>query len=187
MKRDVNIDSSASVACCERVQQTALTCFCCDGRYTIIKNGRQRLYMPNSKFLTSEFMVLDPKTKDNSSRAGLGPGARRRDPSQEGMQQQPRGDMARSSEPGMGHGRWGEELQRQRIMSASRSASPCIAALGDFFVGGQGAEVHLMLSHGSSVCHPSIQAGLPCFYHVFVDPIVSLPKTKTHCYFASCR
>ena len=69
-------------------------------------------------------MVLDPKTKDNRSRgsgAGLGPSARRGDSTQEGMQQQPWGDMARPSEPGMGHGRWGEELQRQRIMSASRS------------------------------------------------------------------
>lgn len=143
-----------SVAYCDMLQQTVLTCFCCDGRYTIIKNGRQRLYMPNSKFLTSEFMVLDPKSKDTRSRAGLGPSARRGDPSQESMQQQSRGDMAWPSEPSMGHGRWGKELQRQRIMSASRSAFPCIAALGDCFFGGQGAEVHLMLSHGNSGISP---------------------------------
>ena len=84
--------------------------------------------MPNSKFLTSEFMVLDAKNKDNRSRgpgAGPGLGARRGDAAQEAMQQQPQGDMTRPLGPGMTYGRWGEELQRQRIMSASRSAFLC--------------------------------------------------------------
>ena len=77
--------------------------------------------MPNSRFLTSEFMVLDAKKKDKNSR-GSGPGGRRGSPAEEAMQQQPQADMTRPLGPGMAYGRWGEELQRQRIMSASRSA-----------------------------------------------------------------
>ncbi|KAL3154363.1 hypothetical protein ABBQ32_013842 [Trebouxia sp. C0010 RCD-2024] len=96
-----------------------------DLRYTIIKNGRQRLYMPNSKFLTSEFMVLDAKTKDKRGRRP-GSGGRRSHqaerPTQQ--QQQPQADMTRPLGPGMAHSMWGEELQRQRIMSASRRPIP---------------------------------------------------------------
>lgn len=79
--------------------------------------------MPNSKFLTSEFMVLDAKTKDKRGRRP-GSGGRRSHqaerPTQQ--QQQPQADMTRPLGPGMAHSMWGEELQRQRIMSASRSA-----------------------------------------------------------------
>lgn len=114
--------------------------------------------MPNSKFLTSEFMVLDAKNKDNRSRgpgAGPGPGARRGDPAQETVQQQPRDDVTRPLGPGMGYGRWGEELQRQRIMSASRSAFFCCAQGS-----GQGG-LHLMWGKGGAMarlCHHSMQA-----------------------------
>ena len=113
--------------------------------------------MPNSKFLTSEFMVLDAKNKDNRSRgpgAGPGLGARRGDPAQEAMPQQPQGDMTRSAGPGMAYGRWGEELQRQRIMSASRSAVFCCAK------GGRG-KMHLMWGEEGAMarlCIHSMQA-----------------------------
>ena len=83
--------------------------------------------MPNSKFLTSEFMVLDVKTKDKRGR-GPGAGGRRNHPAehhptpqqQQQREQQPQPDMTRPLGPGMAHSMWGEELQRQRIMSASR-------------------------------------------------------------------
>ena len=87
---------------------------CC--RYTIIKNGRQRLYMPNSKFLTSEFMVMEAKKSDKRSR---GAGARRGE-APEDSTQQGRPDITRPLGPGMAYGRWGDEIERQRIMSASR-------------------------------------------------------------------
>lgn len=85
-----------------------------DLRYTIIKNGRQRLYMPNSKFLTSEFMVMDGQKHNR----GFGP--RHSEPPETGM----RPDMTRPLGPGMAYGRWGEELERQRIIAASRRTAP---------------------------------------------------------------
>lgn len=112
--------------------------------------------MPNSKFLTSEFMVLDAKNKDNRSRgpgAGPGLGARRGDPAQETMQQQRQGDMTRPAGPGMAYGRWSEELQRQRIMSASRSAFLCCAKRG-----GSRGKVHLMWGEvAARLCIHSMQ------------------------------
>ncbi|KAA6424385.1 MAG: hypothetical protein FRX49_05597 [Trebouxia sp. A1-2] len=84
------------------------------GWYTIIKNGRQRLYMPNSKFLTSEFMVLDGQ----KHKRGFGP--RHSEPPGTGM----RPGMTRPLGPGMAYGRWGEELERQRITAASRRTAP---------------------------------------------------------------
>ena len=83
---------------------------CC--RYTIIRNGRQRLYMPNSKFLTSEFMVMEGKKQER----GRGFGPRYSDQPDSGT----RPDLTRPLGPGMAYGRWGEELERQRIMAASR-------------------------------------------------------------------
>lgn len=79
--------------------------------------------MPNSKFLTSEFMVLDVKSKDKRGRRP-GSGGRRSHPAEHPtqQQQQPEADKTRPLGPGMAHSMRGEELQRQRIMSASRSA-----------------------------------------------------------------
>ena len=71
--------------------------------------------MPNSKFLTSEFMVLDGKKHER----GRGFGPRHSEQSDNGMQPAwP--DTTRPLGPGMAYGRWGEELERQRIMAASR-------------------------------------------------------------------
>ena len=78
--------------------------------------------MPNSKFLTSEFMVLESKRE------------RRRPWSRHGHQepssQQTDGvtrpdnamqpDMATPLAPDMGYRGWSEEMERQRIMAASR-------------------------------------------------------------------
>lgn len=36
-----------------------LTCEAAGSRYTIIKNGHRRLFMPNAAFITREFMVVD--------------------------------------------------------------------------------------------------------------------------------
>lgn len=66
--------------------------------------------MPNSKFLTSEFMVLDGQ----KHKRGFGP--RHSEPPGTGM----RPGMTRPLGPGMAYGRWGEELERQRITAASR-------------------------------------------------------------------
>lgn len=69
-------------------------------------------------------MVLDAK-KDRRSR-GAGPGAQRGHPAdhttQQQQQQQPQPDRTRPLGLGMAHATRGEELQRQRIMSASRLA-----------------------------------------------------------------
>ena len=80
-------------------------------RYTVIKNGRQRLFMPNSKFLTSEFIVLDAKKQ-----------GRRRSPSPRNQDQSDHGqyapsDTTRPLGPKMAYGRWGEKLERQRIIA----------------------------------------------------------------------
>ena len=81
-------------------------------RYTVIKNGRQRLYMPNSRFLTSEFMVLDAKRASKGRRNK----SRHNDQSDSSMEP----DLTRPLGPGMAYGGWGEELERQRVMAASR-------------------------------------------------------------------
>ena len=40
-------------------------------RYTIIKNGDRRLYMPNSNFITSSFMVLDSPKEGGKRSSGV--------------------------------------------------------------------------------------------------------------------
>lgn len=102
---------------CSTCQQSETGKHCC--RYTIIKNGRQRLYMPNSKFLTSEFMVMDGKKQER----GRGFGSRYSDQPDSGT----RPDLTRPLGPGMAYGGWGEELERQRIMAASRCLCPVAA------------------------------------------------------------
>ena len=37
-------------------------------RYTIVKNGPRRLFVPNSAFLTREFMVMDDPSTKNAKR-----------------------------------------------------------------------------------------------------------------------
>lgn len=72
--------------------------------------------MPNSQFLTKEFMVLEHEKQRRSSK-------RSKQPSQPVYGPRPQPDMTPPVGPGRAYGRWGEELKRQRTLASSRYLS----------------------------------------------------------------
>ena len=113
-------------------------------RYTIIKDGDRRLYMPNSNFITSSFMVLDSPKEGVKRSAGV-----------QTDTPQPRPQQLPLDVPGAGfrYGRYPpEEFERQYMVH--RCVAGCswrrrllaggLAVLGGFSDPGQAAQVTLV-------------------------------------------
>ena len=105
-------DVNPTLACEQRVCHSWIGCL---HRYTIIKNGRQRLFMPNSHFLTSEFMVMDHDSKPRSRKRSSSTGQPVYGPPLQPDRTRPLGPV-----PSGAYGRWDKELQRQRMQAATR-------------------------------------------------------------------
>eukprot|EP00891_Asterochloris_glomerata_P002497 jgi/Astpho2/2497/fgenesh1_pg.00048_%23_21_t len=86
-----------------------------DLRYTIIKNGDRRLYMPNSNFITSSFMVLDSPKEGGKRSSGV-----------QTNTPQPRPQQLPLDVPGAGfrYGRYPpEDFERQYMLHRPRPGS----------------------------------------------------------------